>query len=129
MLKSTLRERKSKMSWDYAELSHMAKEFGGPERFVNAVNYDGVVQGRWQIIIPELIIGGLTVLGIVGKRHYDKHKAQEAAANPLPTDQLCSEATADLSVVETEPAEEPTRAETQKAEKIIDRVRRRFMKS
>lgn len=117
------------MPWDYAELSHMAKEFGGPEKFVNAVNHDGVVQGRWQVIIPELVIGGLTILGIMGKRRYGKYKEQEAIANALPTNQVCPEDAAGISVIETKPVEEPTQAEAQKAEKIVDRARKRFRKS
>lgn len=117
------------MSWDYAELSHIAKEFGGPERFVNAVNYDGVVQGRWQIVIPELIVGALTGLGFGAKYLYDKHQAKKALVKEAPRVQTVSADTVESNAMIPEVEEEPTPAETAKADKVIHRLRKRFNKS
>lgn len=117
------------MSWDYAELSHIAKEFGGPERFVNAVNYDGVVQGRWQIVIPELIIGALTGLGFGAKYLYDKHQAKKAPTKEASQVQAISTEPVESNAIIAEVKEEPTPAETAKADKVIHRLRKRFNKS
>lgn len=117
------------MSWDYAELSHIAKEFGGPERFVNAVNHDGIVQGRWQIVIPELIVGALTGLGFGAKYLYDKHQAKKAPAKEALQVQATSTDAVESNAIITEVEKEPAPAETAKADKVIHRLRKRFDKS
>lgn len=118
------------MSWDYAELSHIAKEFGGPERFVNAVNYDGIVQGRWQVIIPELVVVGLAGLGIWGKHLYDKRKVQNEITivpSHIQSESVgTTEIETDMAVIES--AEEPSPVEIEKAENIVERIRKRFKK-
>lgn len=116
------------MSWDYADLSHIAKEFGGPERFVNAVNYDGVVQGRWQVIISELVVSGIVGIGIGAKYLHSKNQSRKTIANVASQDQDRATNAIEIAETTTEIIEEPSLKETKKADKIVDRVRKRFKK-
>ena len=45
--------------WDYANLAHTAKEFGGPEKYLQIVKNHSFQEGRKE----QLIIDGAIVLG------------------------------------------------------------------
>lgn len=55
------------MSWDYSELSHMAKQAGGPEKFVKDLetfNYNnGMKDGKAEQAIKDLAIAGIVAGG------------------------------------------------------------------
>lgn len=55
------------MSWDYSELSHIAKQAGGPEKFVKNLetyNYNnGVKDGKAEQAIVDLSIAGVAAGG------------------------------------------------------------------
>lgn len=40
------RGRKMNLNWDYAKLSHLAKEAGGPEKFAEAIYQQGIEAGK-----------------------------------------------------------------------------------
>lgn len=45
--------------WDYANLAHTAKEFGGPEKYLQIVKDHSFQEGRKE----QLIIDGVIVIG------------------------------------------------------------------
>lgn len=61
------------INWDYAELSHLAKEAGGPEVLIANIGNGGIATGRLQ----GGIVGALSmlVLGGVGVYLYQKKLA------------------------------------------------------
>lgn len=54
------------MTWDYAELTHAAKEFGGPQGLVNAIYEGGVVDGFIDGGLKGVIVGAFGTLFIGG---------------------------------------------------------------
>lgn len=73
------------MAWDYAELSHMAKEAGGPELLLETVKAGARSQGRIEgagigaLVVTVLFAGGTLLFG-----RYRKSKAvAETAASEL----------------------------------------------
>ena len=68
------------MSWNYAELSSIAKEYGGPEHFVKMLQLSGEKIGKIKMI-PYLFAafgGGCLVTNYI-KNHYElnaKHDAE-----------------------------------------------------
>lgn len=66
-------------NWDYAQLSHLAKELGGPQALITSIRDGGLATGRWQggIIgtVVTLAIGGL------GAYLYVRHQKTLALAN------------------------------------------------
>lgn len=82
------------MSWDYSDLSHKAKQAGGPEKFVKDLeifNYNnGLKDGKAKQAIVDLAIAGVAVGGyalykIIRKRikktNEPKVTAAQAAAS------------------------------------------------
>lgn len=65
--------------WDYAQLSHLAKELGGPEALIANIRNGGLATGRWQ----GGIIGAATtiVVGGLGAYLYDRHKKKLVLAD------------------------------------------------
>lgn len=62
------------MSWNYAELSTMAKANGGPEALVEALVQSGVSQGKesmYPVVVGALVIGPFIWEG--GKRLWKKY--------------------------------------------------------
>ena len=51
------------MSWDYSDLSHQAKQAGGPEEFVNRLetfHYNkGLKEGREEQAVVDLAVAGI----------------------------------------------------------------------
>ena len=50
------------MDWDYAQMTHEASLYGGPEAYVSAIRYGGVIDGRIEgavgATLISLAIGG-----------------------------------------------------------------------
>lgn len=65
-------------SWDYAQLSHLAKELGGPRALITNIRNGGIATGRWQ----GGIVGSIATLAIggVGFYLYDRHQKKLALA-------------------------------------------------
>lgn len=65
--------------WDYAQLSHLAKESGGPRALIANIRNEGIATGRWQGSIvgsaATLVIGGM------GLYLYNRHQKKLALAN------------------------------------------------
>lgn len=74
-----LSEEIAMTNWDYAQLSHLAKELGGPRALVASIRNGGIATGRWQggIIgsVVTLVIGG------VGFYLYDRHQKKLSLAS------------------------------------------------
>ena len=55
------------MSWDYSDLSHQAKQAGGPEKIVKNLetfNYNnGLKDGKTEQVIVDLVIAGVSAGG------------------------------------------------------------------
>lgn len=69
------------MSWDYAELSHMAKEAGGPDLLLSTMEANARSQGRIEgagigALVAGTVFTGATLL----YRHYSKKRALANAA-------------------------------------------------
>lgn len=51
------------MDWDYAQMTHEASLYGGPEAYVSAIRYGGVIDGRIEgavgATLITLAIGGI----------------------------------------------------------------------
>ena len=71
------------MSWDYADLSHMAKEAGGPDLLLSALEKNARGQGRIEgagigaLVAGSLFAGAALIYGQYGKK---KALANEAKA-------------------------------------------------
>lgn len=65
--------------WDYAQLSHLAKELGGPRALITNIRNGGIATGRWQ----GGIVGSVATLAIggVGLYLYDRHQKKLALAS------------------------------------------------
>lgn len=65
--------------WDYAQLSHLAKELGGPRALITNIRNGGIATGRWQGGIvgsaATLVIGGM------GLYLYNRHQKKLTIAN------------------------------------------------
>lgn len=88
------------MTWDYAELTHIAKEFGGPQGLVNAIYEGGVVDGFIDGGLKGVIAGTLGTLTVGGiafaiKNAYNNHKLKTAKAKAALVQALESETVAD----------------------------------
>ena len=88
-------------TWDYAEMSHVAAKFGGPNKFVNAVAHAGFVRGAAQglakgrmqgSVVGALVTAVLMGTGVVGAVRYQREQARllaaEEAAKKELSDQL-----------------------------------------
>lgn len=65
-------------TWDYAQLAHLAKEFGGPKALINSIRASGVSAGR----VQGSIIGSIAtlVVGGIGLYVYGGHRKKVALA-------------------------------------------------
>lgn len=52
------------MDWDYAQMTHEASLYGGPEAYVSAIRYGGVIDGRIEGAVGATLIT-LAIGGIV----------------------------------------------------------------
>lgn len=63
--------------WDYANLAHTAKEFGGPEKYLQIVKDHSFQEGRKdQLIIDGAIVigAGCLYLGTKAYNHFKKKR-------------------------------------------------------
>lgn len=64
------------MSWDYAELSHMAKEAGGPDLLLSTLEDNAKGQGRIEGAgIGAIVAGSLLAGAALIYKQYNKKKA------------------------------------------------------
>lgn len=65
--------------WDYAQLSHLAKELGGPRALISNIRNGGIATGRWQ----GGIVGSAATLAIggMGLYLYNRHQKKLSLAN------------------------------------------------
>lgn len=71
------------MAWNYAELSQMAKAFGGPEMLVKHLTRRGIeigikqAEGKYGLMVGLGVAGGsfLTALAFLVVNHFKKEKA------------------------------------------------------
>lgn len=70
-------------TWDYAQLSHLAKELGGPQALISNIRAGGISVGR----IQGGVIGSVATLvaGGIGLYAYDKHQRKIALAEQSAT--------------------------------------------
>ncbi len=67
------------MDWDYAQMTHEASLYGGPEAYVSAIRYGGVIDGRIEGAVGATLIT-LAIGGIVKiVRDKVKEKRNQAA--------------------------------------------------
>lgn len=70
--------------WDYANLAHTAKEFGGPEKYLQIVKDHSFQEGRKeQLIIDGVIVvgAGCLYLGARAIKHFKKKRVTAEQAN------------------------------------------------
>lgn len=67
-------------NWDYAELAHTAKEFGGPEKYLHIVKSHSYQKGRKE----QLILDSVIVIGAcccyLGSKAYNYFKTKKVTA-------------------------------------------------
>lgn len=69
------------MSWDYADLSHMAKEAGGPDLLLSTLKSAARSQGRIEGAgIGALVAGAVLTGGALIYNQYTKHRQLAAEA-------------------------------------------------
>ena len=67
------------MDWDYAQMTHEASLYGGPEAYVSAIRYGGVIDGRIEGAVGATLIT-LAIRGIIKiVRDKVKKKRNQAA--------------------------------------------------
>ena len=67
------------MDWDYAQMTHEASLYGGPEAYVSAIRYGGIIDGRIEGAVGATLIT-LAIGGIVKiVRDKVKKKRNQAA--------------------------------------------------
>ncbi len=67
------------MDWDYAQMTHEASLYGGPEAYVSAIRYGGVIDGRIEGAVGATLIT-LAIGGIIKiVRDKVKKKRNQAA--------------------------------------------------
>ncbi|RDB97787.1 hypothetical protein [Eggerthella lenta] len=67
------------MDWDYAQMTHEASLYGGPEAYVSAIRYGGVIDGRIEGAVGATLIS-LAIGGIIKiVRDKVKKKRNQAA--------------------------------------------------
>ena len=66
-------------NWDYARLSHLAKELGGPEALIANIRNGGIATGRLQGGVFGTLV--TLVVGGAGVYLYDRHQKKLALAN------------------------------------------------
>ena len=67
------------MDWDYAQMTHEASLYGGPEAYVSAIRYGGVIDGRIEGAVGATLIT-LAIGGIIKiVRDRVKKKRNQAA--------------------------------------------------
>ena len=72
--------------WDYANLAHTAKEFGGPEKYLQIVKDHSFQEGRKeQLIIDGVIVigAGCLYLGAKAYNHFKKKRVTAAQAEEI----------------------------------------------
>ena len=70
--------------WDYANLAYTAKEFGGPEKYLQIVRDYSFQEGRKeQLIIDGVIVvgAGCLYLGAKAIKHFKKKRVTDEQAN------------------------------------------------
>ena len=92
-------------TWDYAQLSHLAKELGGPQALISNIRAGGISVGR----IQGGVIGSVATLvaGGIGLYAYDKHQRKIALYEEAHSSTEVDEATR-----ETQHSEEETVTES-----------------
>lgn len=112
------------MSWDYAELSHMAKEFGGPEGLVSAIYDGGILDGRIQGALGMLSIGGIA---IALKKLYDSRKAKAETAKIVLAENLKEPLLSEnLEAEMSDTTDKKTDASTSENANFLERLKRFF---
>ena len=67
------------MDWDYAQMTHEASLYGGPEAYVSAIRYGGIIDGRIEGAVGATLIT-LAIGGIIRiVRDKVKNKRNEVA--------------------------------------------------
>lgn len=67
------------MDWDYAQMTHEASLYGGPEAYVLAIRYGGIIDGRIEGAVGATLIT-LAIGGIIKiVRDKVKNKRNQAA--------------------------------------------------
>lgn len=67
------------MDWDYAQMTHEASLYGGPEAYVSAIRYGGIIDGRIEGAVGATLIT-LAIGGIIRiVRDKVKNKRNQAA--------------------------------------------------
>lgn len=112
-------------TWDYAQLSHLAKELGGPQALISNIRAGGISVGR----IQGGVIGSVATLvaGGIGLYAYDKHQRKIALAEQSATilkanievyEEAHSATEADEATRETQHSEEETVTESSGGEEV-----------
>ena len=66
------------MDWDYAQMTHEASLYGGPEAYVSAIRYGGVIDGRIEGAVGATLI--TLAIGGIAKIVRDKVKEKRNQA-------------------------------------------------
>lgn len=87
------------MSWDYADLSHMAKEAGGPDLLLSALEKNARGQGRIEgvgigaIVAGSLFAGAALIYGQYAKKKTLANEAKAELVNGIHTYEMTAERT------------------------------------
>ena len=71
-----------KKSWDYSDLSKLAKAYGGPEKLVNRLAEEGMKAGRQQmvpVIVGGIIVSSVAAAGITKLVEYLKNEKKKSS--------------------------------------------------
>lgn len=79
------------MSWDYAQMSKIAKQSGGPEKWIGAIKAASRAQGRREMVpVVALALGAGAALGGAASkiRHLIKLRRQEMEAESAEAERI-----------------------------------------
>ena len=98
-LKNLSTEKGTRMTWDYADLSHMAKEAGGPDLLLSTLEKNARGQGRIEgagigaIVAGFLFVGAALIYGQYSKKKALTNEAKAGLANGIRAYEMATEGT------------------------------------
>lgn len=107
------------MSWDYADLSHMAKEAGGPDLLLSTLEKNARGQGRIEgagigaLVAGSLFAGAALIYGQYSKKKALANEAKAELVNGIHAYEMQAERTTveEPAVEQEEDAPEPEEGE------------------
>lgn len=109
------------MNWDYSDLSHQAKQAGGPEKFVKDIetfNYNnGLRDGKAEQAKEDFIIAaGVVIVSVIVKKVLKKKHSKKAKEPEISAEQAEKSRQRLILIIKNSEAKKPTVDELEEEE-------------